>query len=252
MNLSLALAGIEDFYRRIYWQAPTATTYDERDYVLTYSGVNWLHSINQLWLRKPHALDDHILLAAAQFFNSYQAEYSIVIADSHPASIQRWLHARQYVERTSDPVYGLCGLPRPRNTHREAIIVQVCAEQQRDLLKVLYGAFFMGPEIGRCAVRTEHFSDPAIRHYLAYVDGEAAACATIILGDGIAGVWNVGTLRPFRRQGLASAILMRALADAAADGYPESILVASQMGRPLYEEMGYKLLGNTFFYGPGD
>jgi hypothetical protein len=29
----------------------------------------------------------------------------------------------------------------------------------------------MGPEIGRCAVRPEHFSDPSIRHYLAYIHG---------------------------------------------------------------------------------
>src|SRR5437016_1898257 len=127
-DLHSALGSVEEFYRRIYWQAPTATTYDERDYILTFSGVNWLHSINQLWLRNPTVLDDHLLLTAAEFFDGYQAEYSIVIANTHPAAIQRWLNAWQYVERTSDPIFGLCGLPRPRNVHREALILRVCPE----------------------------------------------------------------------------------------------------------------------------
>src|SRR5690349_19904185 len=140
-DLKRALGSVEQFYRRIYWQAPTATTYDNQDYTLTYSGVNWLHSINQLRLRKAHTLDDHILLKAAEFFSRYHAEYSVVVADSNPTSVQHWLHARQFIERTSDPIFGLCGLPRPRNPHRDAYIVRARAEQQHDLLKVLYGAF---------------------------------------------------------------------------------------------------------------
>jgi predicted acetyltransferase len=84
------------------------------------------------------------------------------------------------------------------------------------------------------------------------VDEDAAACATIMVSDSVAGVWNVGTLRPFRRQGLASAILMQALVEAAEEGYADSVLVASPMGRSLYEEMGFRLIGNTYHYGPLD
>ena len=53
-------------------------------------------------------------------------------------------------------------------------------EQQQELLQVMYGVFFIGPEIGRRIVCPEHFADPTIRHYLAYVGREAAACATIM------------------------------------------------------------------------
>ena len=78
MDLSTALASIEFFYRRTYWDAPTAITRSTPDYTLTYSGVTWLHSINQLWLHHPEALDNRLLGRAAQFFREYGAEYSVI------------------------------------------------------------------------------------------------------------------------------------------------------------------------------
>ena len=252
LDLRTARLSVEDFYQRIYWQAPTAITYSTPDYTLTYSGVAWLHSLNQLWLHRVDRLDDNLLRKTADFFRPYEAEYTIIITECETARWIQWLAERHYVERATNPIYGLHGLPRPRYIHRDVEIVRACAEHQQELLEVLYSAFFMGPEVGRCAMRPEHFADPTIRHYLAYINGEAAACATVILNDGIAGVWNVATLRPFRRQGIAAAILMRALVDAAADGCSDSVLVASPMGRPLYQQMGYELLGASLFYGPGD
>lgn len=252
MQLDVALSSIEDFYRRIYWQASTAATVYMPGYTLSYSGIAWMHSLNQLWLHTLDALDDHILVEAADFFGRYQAEYSLVFTEPDHPQKAAWLADRHYVERASSPIYALHGIPRPHHANREAKITPVQAEQQDDLLSVLYNTFFMGPELGHSVVRPEHFSDPTIRHYLAYVDGEAAACVTLLLKDAIAGVWNVGTLRNFRRQGLASAILMHALVEAAAAGYSDSVLLASPMGRSLYEEMGYHLIGITYYYGPVD
>lgn len=250
MDPRTALANIEDFYRRIYWQAPGAVTHSTPDYTLSYSGVAFLHSVNHLWLRRPDALNDNLMALVDRFFAAHRAEYSIVLSADTPPPLVSWLAARRFVERYSSPIYALHGLPRPYNAHREARIVRACADHQRSLLEVLYGVFFMGPEIGRRIVCPDHFIDPNIRHYLGYVGQEAVTCATIMLSQGIAGVWNVGTLRPFRRLGLASAMLMQALVDAARDGCPDSVLIASPMGRSLYEEMGYELIGTMYSFGP--
>lgn len=252
LDLRAARLSIEDFYRRIYWDSPSAITVSTPDYTLTYSGVGWLHSLNQLWLHSLDMLDDNLLRKTDEFFRRYEAEYTIIFTECETSRWVQWLAERHYVERATNPIYGLSGLPRPRHVHRDVEIIRACPEHQQDLLEVLYSAFFMGPEVGRSAVRVEHFADPTLRHYLAYVNGEVAGCATIILHDGIAGIWNVATLRPFRRQGIAAALLMRGLVDAAADGYPDSVLVASPMGRPLYQQMGYELLGASLFYGPGE
>jgi GNAT superfamily N-acetyltransferase len=219
---------------------------------LSYSGVAWMHSVNHLWLHDTAALNKTVLRHTAQFFLRYRAEYSIVYTDTYPLGTSELLAEYRFNERASSPIYALHGLPRPRAANREARIERVRAEQQSTLMSVLYGTFFIGAEAAHCVVRLEHFQDPTIRHYLAYVEDEPAACATIMLRDGIAGVWNVGTLRPYRRQGLASALLLRGLADAASDGCLDSVLMASPMGRTLYEEMGYALVGYTHHFGLGD
>ncbi|MFN8420050.1 MAG: hypothetical protein U0528_12530 [Anaerolineae bacterium] len=43
---------------------------------------------------------------------------------------------------------------------------------------------------------------------------------------------------------------MRALVEAAQDGCDHSVLMASPMGKALYEEMGYHFVATTWFYGP--
>jgi GNAT superfamily N-acetyltransferase len=254
LSLSAALNSIADFYRRIYWEAPTAITHTTPGYTLSYSGVTWLHSVNHLWLHHPDALDDRLLAAAGAFFRRFGAEYSVVFDDTMLPGVATWLVSRRFGERVSNPIFALHGLPRPLHVNPAARVVRACPEHRHELLRVLYSVFFIGPETGRSIVRDEHFSDPTIRHYLAYLgeDEDAAACATILITDSIVGVWNVGTLRPFRRQGLASAILTRALREAADEGYTDSVLVASPMGRSLYEEMGYRLIGSTYNYGPLD
>ncbi len=253
MNLTTALTSIEDFYRRIYWQAPAAITQATPDYTLSYSGIAWLYSVNQLWLHRIDALNDQLLQQAATFFKRYGAEYSIVFTVESPLAVASWLADQHFAERISSPIYALCGSPRLiYQPHRAARVVRVSAQHHSGILQVLYSAFFIGPEVGRSIIRPEHFTDPTIRHYLAYVDDEPAACATVLLNNSVAGVWNVGTMRAFRRQGLASTVLAHALAEAAADGCPNSVLVASAMGRSLYEKMGYRLIGTSYHYGPLD
>lgn len=252
MDLRAALASIEDFYRRVYWESPDAVTHATPGYTLSYSGINWLHSANHLWLHDASALDDRLLAAAAAFFKRFRAEYSIVFDESMRPIVLPWLNNRRYAERLSQPIYALQGLPAIRGVNPAARVVRAAAEHRHDLMRILYGVFFIGPETGRCVVRDAHFSSGTICHYLAYVGEDPAACATIILHDAIAGIWNVGTLRPFRRQGLASTLLAHMLAEAATEGYTQSVLVASPMGRPLYEEMGYRLIGSTYSYGPLD
>jgi GNAT superfamily N-acetyltransferase len=197
-------------------------------------------------------LDNRLLGRTAEFFREYGAEYSVIFAQESSQQLSRWLGERRYMERAANPIYALHGLPHPRFVCNDLDVKLVTIEHQQELLDVLYGTFFMGPEIGRCAVRIEHFSDPSIRHYLAYVHGDVAGCATILLDNGIAGVWNVGTLRNYRRKGVASALLVQALTAAISDGYPDSVLIASPMGRPLYEEMGYQFVGDALFYGPSE
>jgi GNAT superfamily N-acetyltransferase len=93
-------------------------------------------------------------------------------------------------------------------------------------------------------------SVPHTRHYLGSVRGGAAATATLVLGDGVAGVWNVGTMPAYRHRGVAAAMMRHILAEARALGYGSSMLLASDEGTPLYRRLGYSALGMVQVFVP--
>ena len=253
--VSAAFRSVTDFYRRIYWQAPTATTLYTDHYSLSYSGVAWLNSVNHLWLNMPYSIAylAQSLAAADRFFQPYNADYNVVFSEPCPPELIECLVGFGYTERLRSPMLVLDGLPRLQAVSHSAQVVRVTETIKHDLLRVLNEAFYLGPDLSRCMVRDDQIADPATRHYIGYVNDEPACCVSVLLGkDGIAGVWNVGTVRHFRRRGLASTVLGQALQEAASDGCPVSVLLSSDMGRPLYESMGYRWVGETTYYGPAD
>ncbi|MEX2247315.1 MAG: GNAT family N-acetyltransferase [Dehalococcoidia bacterium] len=81
---------------------------------------------------------------------------------------------------------------------------------------------------------------PDTRLYLAYVDGEVAATSMLMATDRVAGVYCVATLDAYRRRGLGEAMTWRAMGDGAEMGCLFGYLQASEMGKPVYERMGFR------------
>ncbi len=82
-----------------------------------------------------------------------------------------------------------------------------------------------------------------VRSYLARLDGEPAACVCVTDHGGDAGVWAVATLPEARGRGLSTALMRRALRDAAGRGCTTSTLQATKLGAPVYEKVGYGDIG---------
>jgi ribosomal protein S18 acetylase RimI-like enzyme len=78
------------------------------------------------------------------------------------------------------------------------------------------------------------------RLYLARLDGKAVATSAVFLGDGVAGVYCVGTIPRARRQGIASAVTLAGLREARAEGYRVGVLGASSMGYGVYRRLGFE------------
>lgn len=82
-------------------------------------------------------------------------------------------------------------------------------------------------------------NDTPVQHFLASLEGAPVATASVFLGAGVAGVYNVATLPSARRRGVGRAITHRLLAWARQAGFRFGILHASPAGAPLYRLMGF-------------
>jgi GNAT superfamily N-acetyltransferase len=82
-----------------------------------------------------------------------------------------------------------------------------------------------------------------MRVYLARVDGEPAATVGTRDVDGDCTIWNVATAEAARGRGLSTALMRRAIFDAAQRGCPTSTLQATKLGAPVYRRCGYDDFG---------
>ena len=75
-------------------------------------------------------------------------------------------------------------------------------------------------------------------------DGEGLASGLVAFDhEDDCSVWLVATRESARGRGLASALMGHALADARERGRTTSTLQATDLGRPIYERLGYRSLG---------
>lgn len=90
-----------------------------------------------------------------------------------------------------------------------------------------------------------------VRHYLAWLGSNAIATTSLVLSGPIAGIWNVGTLHDYRRRGVAAELMHHSISDALALGYKSSMLLASQVGLPMYERLGYRTVSTVRMFERG-
>ena len=84
----------------------------------------------------------------------------------------------------------------------------------------------------------------------ARVDGADVAAAMAFDHEGDCGIYNVGTLEPFRRRGLATALTAVLLRDAVARGCLTASIQATPMAEGVYASLGFRDLGRYLEYTP--
>ena len=79
----------------------------------------------------------------------------------------------------------------------------------------------------------------ATHHFLAYLDGQPVATASLFLAEGIAAIYNVATLKEARGQGIGRAITRAAMLLGRDKGYKVAVLESTEMGHNVYRKLGF-------------
>jgi len=96
--------------------------------------------------------------------------------------------------------------------------------------------------------------DPPMHTYLALHHGRPIATSQLLVGAGVAGIYNVTCLPEARGRGIGTVITHAPLAEARRQGHQLSILQASRLGYPVYRRLGFQDYGrlNNFVFSADD
>lgn len=109
-----------------------------------------------------------------------------------------------------------------------------------DFIDVADEVFHFSRETLQTVVSSSAMDDERIGIYVGRVDGQPVACGMVVVPDEVASVYLIGVRESFRRQGLGDAITTAATRTAYEKGATTAILQATEMGEPLYDQMGFE------------
>lgn len=94
-----------------------------------------------------------------------------------------------------------------------------------------------------------HAEPDALQFYLAFYQGTPAAASMTIKAEKTVALHWVGTLPEMRKKGLGYAVSHKALLNAKKEGRIDAVLFASELGKPIYERIGFKKYASYNTYG---
>jgi ribosomal protein S18 acetylase RimI-like enzyme len=111
-----------------------------------------------------------------------------------------------------------------------------------------FGVEFSDEVVDQLVDRDREVFHPAgLRWFVGFAEGEMAGFASLISLERVGYVDNVVTLERFRRRGVATATVVRAVSESRAGGDELVHLLAVEGGAPqrLYERLGFRTLGRV-------
>lgn len=96
-----------------------------------------------------------------------------------------------------------------------------------------------------------HFGQPYFHPAAAEVDGGLAGIANALVFGASAWLGNIIVAPPHRRRGLGAALTARLVEICRARGCTSQLLVATELGRPVYAAQGFARTGEYVFLKPG-
>lgn len=248
--IALARASVDGF-RSLSLSADGGSTDDVGGAFCWYSS-SYLPVFNGAGIFDEGLINEETLGAIARYFAARARPYCIMTMDALLPGAYHLLSALGYAEYDFMPAMWLDGSPGLQPpSNRELRVTQVTAPGELAAFRAILGQVFRIPALEINLVMGERtLRVPKVHHYLGWLDDVPIATTTLVLNAQVGGVWNVGTLAPYRRRGVAAGMMRHAIAESLRLGYDSTMLLASFEGQPLYEQMGYHTLSTIRVFVP--
>jgi ribosomal protein S18 acetylase RimI-like enzyme len=229
------------------WAGVAGATVRERSgFLLVVSGyrVPWANNVVSFALSGPEA-DRAIDECAAAFRAAGVPATWTVSPLSTPADLAERLTAHGFQPEEPLPwmAAGLRNIPGADPPDGLTIERVTDQELHRGWLTAMDKGFGMEPETVRMldemGAAAPFDEDATWVRFVGSVDGRPVASSGLLLHAGVAGLFNVATLPAARRRGYGTAMTLAALGHARSLGYEVAILGTSDLGRGVYEGLGF-------------
>jgi len=236
---------------------PGATLYEDQELLWFTTGLPYgmfnavLHT--HLTAERVDAKIDEIL----GYFQAHQLPVSWIIRPStQPANLGTYLeaHGFTHIMDKSGMAADLSALNEDIPAPPDLRIEEIRNEEMLKQLLIIESQGFGSPE----AVSKVYYDtyvniglskDLPWQHYLGLLNDEPVAISSLLLHAGVAGIYGVATIPEARRQGIGAAMTLAPLREARRRGYRIGILSPSEMGRGVYERIGFWECYKQSIYG---
>jgi ribosomal protein S18 acetylase RimI-like enzyme len=233
---------------------------DTPEMVLFVTGlpVSWANGVEAARLR-PQLVDRRIDEAIAAFRAAGVSAAWSVGPLSRPRDLGDRLLARGF-ELDQDLAWMAADLERPRRIEQPTnlVIERVTTQAHHEgWLDVMDRGFGHDPEshitldtLGRHDRNRQR--GPWVR-FVGFLNARPVASSGLIVGGGVAGIYNVATVPRARRRGFGTAMTLTAMRHARRLGHRVAVLATSPLGRGVYEGLGFRdvCTSRTYVWEPG-
>jgi len=104
-------------------------------------------------------------------------------------------------------------------------------------------AFELGPSVRKamseCEATIPESEFASQPRYVGYLDGKPVAVSSLVMTAGLAGVYAVATLPDARNRGIGTAMTLHVMREGKMRGAKSAVLQATEMGKSVYERIGF-------------
>ncbi len=182
---------------------------------------------------------------AITYFDAHKLPFIVRVRDGLDAAAERAIEAQGLHYTDSVPGLVLADIAKNTPAARVPKGLEIHTARDRaafaDHVQMVVAAFDMPASLA------EQFLSPRLLDvldaelYVGYLEGEPVACSALIATQRVAGIYNVGCVPEHRRRGLGEAMTWHAVGRGFEIGCIIASLQASEMGRPIYERMGFRV-----------